>query len=200
MKVVFALDDFCWQYRECISYLEELNDYFDNFKVSLFTIPCYEKVPLSSHWDYLSNVKFKSEHILHGYYHTIAEFQYLNKFQSADYIEYGIKEFKKCGIPIIKGFKGPNWKFSEGLVEQLKFMGFWLATYRPMNIDGLKTYDWSWDVGSKERPEGDVIHAHGHTYNLSGPGKGIGESMENIKNQLPKNIEFLFISEFMKER
>jgi hypothetical protein len=34
MRCVLSLDDYCWQYRDCIEYLEDLNEYFDNFKVS----------------------------------------------------------------------------------------------------------------------------------------------------------------------
>jgi hypothetical protein len=196
MKCVFSLDDYCWQYRDCIEYLEDLNEYFDNFKVSLFTIPCFEETPLSLHWEYLASVKFKSEHILHGYYHTTAEFQTLNKIQSRDYIEKGIEEFKKCGIPILPGFKGPNWRYGDGLVEQLKSMKFWLATYRPVDIEGLKTYNWNWDIGDSMIPNAEIIHAHGHTHSLSGPGKGIQDSMDNFK-RLPKDTEFLFISEVM---
>jgi hypothetical protein len=196
MKCVFSLDDFCWQYWECIPYLEELNNYFDNFKVSLFTIPCYAGISLSQYWKELNNVNFKYEHILHGYYHSPLEFDYLSKQQAKDYIQAGIVEFARCNIPVIKGFKCPNWKYSEGTVEALKELGFWLATYRPVQIDGVRTYNWNWDIGEL-LPGVEVLHAHGHTHKVSGPGKGVNESMENIK-QLDRDTEFLFISEVMR--
>lgn len=197
MKCVLSLDDYCWQTKESIKYLEELNNYFSDFKISLFTIPCFKQMSLSSHWDELSDVKFKAEHILHGYYHTTAEFENLDKFQSAYFIERGIEEFKKCNLPIIKGFKSPNWRNSNGLFDYLKSVGFWLATLRPVNIDGLRIYNWNWDIGDNNIPTSEIVHAHGHTHNVSGPGAGIEVSMNNIR-KLPADTEFLFISEVMK--
>jgi hypothetical protein len=197
MKCVFSLDDYCWHYRDCILFLDKLNSYFPEFKVSLFTIPCFEGIPLCSYWKELSDVRFKNEHILHGYYHSTAEFEHLTKQQALDYIKMGIEEFKRCDIPIVNGFKGPNWRYSPGTEEALKSIEFWLAPYRPTEINGLKTYHWNWDIG-EPIPKGiDFLHAHGHTHSLSGPGKGIQDSMKNII-QLPVETEFLFISEVMK--
>lgn len=197
MKCCFSLDDYCWQYRDCILYLNDLNNYFNNFKISLFTIPCFERVPLSEHKEVL-NLDFKHEHILHGYYHSTHEFEYLNEWQASDYIMDGVNMFIDCNIELIDGFKAPNWRYGNGTIEALKKHKLWLATYRHEDIDGLRTYDWNWDIGDTNIPfDNDIIHAHGHTHSVSGPGKGIQESMDNIK-RLPKDINFMFISEFMK--
>jgi len=195
MKCVFSLDDFCYEERDVLSYLKILNEYFNNFKVSMFTIPCYMGNKLSEKKEWLEALPENIEHILHGYFHTHRECQHLDHMQAKHFIELGIEEFRKCGFPIIPGYKCPNWTLGEGIVSALIQKNFWVAPYTPRHDPGeIKTYHWNWDIGEEIPTNVEMLHAHGHTHSLSGPGKGIQDSMDNVL-KLPRDTEFFFISE-----
>ena len=197
-KCVFSLDDFCYQEKEVVPFIQELEEYFDNFKISLFTIPCYLGTYLHKNQDWLSSIAKKNmEFILHGYFHTNHEFSHLDKIQCRYFIELGIAEFKQCGINLVEGFKAPNWRYDDELIQYLKEIEFWLAVYTPGHAsDEVSCYFWNWDIGQPIPQNIEILHAHGHTHRQSGPGAFIGDCMENIK-KLPKDTEFYFISEAM---
>jgi len=195
MKCVLSLDDFCYQHRESIKYIEELFEYFDNFKISMFTIPRYEDIPLFRNLKWFFNLP-RIEFILHGYYHMNYEFKDLNFQQCIHFIKSGIEEFKVCNIKIVKGFKAPNWRYNEDLIKALKSLGFWLAVYTPGHMTKeIPCYTWNWDIGT-DIPDVNFLHAHGHVHRQSGPGAYIGDCLENIK-KLPKDTKFYYVGEFM---
>jgi len=199
MKCFFSLDDFCYEEREVIPFIKELDDYFDKFKISLFTIPCYMRNHLCKTRDWFSSVaKDNMEFILHGYFHSNHEFAQLDEIQCRHFIELGIMEFRSCGIQLYeKGFKAPNWRYNDNLIRVLKDMRMWLAVYTPNHAtEEIPCYFWNWDIGQPIPQNVEVLHAHGHTHRQSGPGAFIGDCIENIK-QLPKDTEFSFISETM---
>ena len=193
MKCIFTLDDFCMTYQDCLKYLEYLNDYFDDFKASLFTIPCHNRDYLSDHKDWIQKLPDYLEFIPHGWVHNNHEFSELDYHDCRDKINLGIIEFADAGIPLIRGFKAPNWRYNKNLVKVLKEKNFWLAIYTEGNhagkTDGIKipTHAWNWDIG-KPIPEKDTLYAHGHVHSQSGPGAYIGDSVENI-TQLPKDTK-----------
>ena len=196
MKCIFSLDDFCKHHESVVHYLQILAEYFPKFKASMFTIPCYGKTPIVQHKEWYDSLPFQVEHILHGYFHTRHEFEKLDRIQCEHFIQEGIDRFTECGFPIVKGFKAPNWRYNNELVGALKEKGFWLATYTPNhNTTEVPCYNWNWDIGDPI-PNVDFLHAHGHVHNISGPGKGIEVSMNNIL-KLPKYTEFYFIGEYM---
>ncbi len=196
MKCIFSLDDFCYQHKEVMESVKDLSDYFDNFKISMFTIPRFGNIPLYKNLEWLNNLPKNIEFILHGYYHMNYEFMNLNYQQCKHFINLGIEEFERCNLNIIKGFKAPNWRYNNDLVLALKDLGFWLAVYTPGHINNeIPCYIWNWDIG-KEIPNINILHAHGHVHRQSGPGAFIGDYLENIKS-LPKDTNFYYISEFM---
>ena len=197
-KIVFSLDDYCWQYRDCREYLNKLKDYFINFKCSFFTIPAYEGILLSEHKEIL-DFDYPVEHLLHGYMHTNHEFKDLMGEKMVLRLSFGQDEFKKCNIKPRKIFKAPNWRYNDSLVDAMIMWNWTLAIYSPgYRVRGLKVYEYNWDIGDPKIPGDAIIHAHGHTHYVSGPGKGIDnpEVVENIM-QLPKDIEFMLISDFL---
>lgn len=201
MKCVFSLDDYCYENRDVVKYIHELNDYFDNFKISLFTIPCYKGVSLDKNLEWFWENHINSEYILHGFWHMNYEFLHLNEEQCSLFVDLGIKVFQKCNIRFVPGFKAPNWRYNKGLVKALKKKDFWMAVYSERHIVlDVPCYVWNWDIGETKISDWlldvPIIHAHGHCLRQSGPGKYLKDYMDNIK-KLPKNTEFYFISEFM---
>jgi hypothetical protein len=204
MKCIFTLDDFCVTYQDCLQYLEYLNGYFDDFKASLFTIPCHNRDYLSDHKDWVKKLPEYLEFIPHGWIHNNHEFAELDYHECRDRINLGIMEFADAGIPLVRGFKAPNWRYNKNLVRALHEKGFWLAIYTEGNHAGkaegvnLPTHLWNWDIG-KPIPDKDPLYAHGHVHSQSGPGAYIGDSIENI-TKLPKDTKFVFLSEHMTEQ
>ena len=201
MNCVFSLDDFCYQERDVVPFIQELDSYFNNFKISLFTIPCYERIHLIDNKDWLLSISDKNmEFILHGYYHMNYEFMHLNQEQCDHFIDLGIQEFNKVGFNLIKGFKAPNWRYNDDLIKSLKKIGFWLAVYTSGHVTNeIPCYTWNWDIGQPIPKDVKVLHAHGHTHRQSGPGAFLGDCIDNIK-KLPKDTEFSFVSESMIDR
>jgi len=203
MKCIFTLDDFCFAYRDCTKYLEDLNSYFDNFKVSMFTIPAFNRDYLSNYKDWLAGLPDYIEHIPHGWIHNNYEFMELDYHECRDRINLGLMEFMDAGIPIVKGFKAPNWRYNANLVKVLQEKGFWLAVYNEghhrSNASGISIpiHAWNWDIGTPT-PEVNILYAHGHVHSQSGPGAYIGDCIDNIK-KLPKDTEFMFLGEHMEK-
>lgn len=204
MKCIFTLDDFCFAYKDCMQYLEDLNAYFDAFKVSMFTIPASNRDYLSNHKDWLATLPQYIEHIPHGWIHNNYEFMELDYHECRDRVNLGIMEFIDAGLPIIKGFKAPNWRYNKNLVKVLEEKGFWLAVYNEGHHRGsaggiqIPIFAWNWDIGTKIPENIDILLAHGHVHSQSGPGAYVGDYIENIK-QLPKDTEFIFLSKFMED-
>lgn len=198
-KVVFSLDDYCYQYQSCRKYLDILNNYFTNFKCSFFTIPCYENIAIALHPEILE-FNYPVEHLIHGCYHNNHEFANLILPEITRRLGFTWMYFKEAKLPIHKIFKAPNWRYNSNLEEVLRMWGWTLAIYSPgYRRKDLKSYEFNWDIGTNKLPDATIIHTHGHTHDVSGPGAGIdrGGVVENIM-QLPKDIEFMLISEFLK--
>jgi hypothetical protein len=111
-------------------------------------------------------------------------------------------EFMDAGLPLVKGFKAPNWRYNKNLVKVLAEKGFWLAVYNEGhhrgNAGGIEVpiHAWNWDIGTPI-PATDFLYAHGHVHSQSGPGAYIGDCVENI-TKLPKDTEFIFLGEHMQ--
>lgn len=204
MKCIFTLDDFCFAHKGCMKHMEDLNSYFDNFKASMFTIPAFGRDYLTNQQEWVNSLPKYLEHILHGWIHNNYEFMELDYHECRDRINLGIMEFMDIGLPIIKGFKAPNWRYNKNLVKVLQEKGFWLAIYTEKHHKGkadginIPTCAWNWDIGTEIPPNTDLLFAHGHVHSQSGPGAYIGDCIENIK-KLPKDTEFMFLSEVMQQ-
>lgn len=190
-KVIFDLDDFACDDKNCLLELIELRDILPHLKVTLFTIP--KKIDP----DLLEIVKTFDwiELAVHGFNHeSNYEFSKLTKEEAKALILKGFDERY-----FVKGFKAPGWQISEGTMEALKELGFWVAVqwgdgrllgdpngpYQPAVIDGLPYYAFREHPGS----------IHGHTWECCGNGiKALWPEL--IK--LPPETEFQFISELFK--
>ena len=169
-----------------------LKNILPNLKVTLFTIPSKVNLEIldeTKRFDWI-------ELALHGFLHgENYEFAKLNKEEAKDLILQGYKE-----SVFVKGFKAPGWQISEGTMEALKELGFWVAVqyndgrlngdvngpYQPKVIEGLESYAF------KEYPNA----IHGHTWNCCG--NGISEIWEEFM-KIPKDAEFITINEYVQK-
>lgn len=194
MKCVFSLDDFCYQHKDILLFMEELNEYFNDFKYSLFTVPCFEEKSFNENQEWLRSLPKNIEYITHGFTHVNHEFANLDYETCMDLVCKGVVLMASTGLRLAPGFKAPNWRYNDNLIKVLKKLKFWLAVYTPNHATTqVPCYFWNWDIGQKI-PEVEILHAHGHTHRQSGPGAYIGDCIENIKT-LPKDTEFYYISE-----
>lgn len=193
MKYIFDLDDFCDEYN-CLQDLITLKEILPNLKVTLFTIP--KKISK----DLLLTVGRLDwiELAVHGLNHdSNYEFSKLTKEEAKQKLDDAYDpEF------YIKGFKPAGWQISKEAMEVLKEEGYWLAVqyedgryegnpdgpYQPKVLEGSKYY------ALNDPPEG-YLGIHGHTWDCCG--NGLREGLWKTLTQLPKDAEFVFISEII---
>ena len=134
---------------------------------------------------------------VHGCFHEDNyEFADLSKEDAATLISVGYDS-----LHYVKGFKAPGWQISQGTMEALKELGFWVAVqwgddrfngdvngpYQPAVIEGLPYYAF------REYPEA----IHGHTWDTCNNGI---ESLWAKLIALPKESEFLFINDYINAK
>jgi hypothetical protein len=191
MSYILDLDDH--PDGDCLPRLLELKKILPKLKLTLFAIPIKmtkEKLEEIEQYDWIQLAVHGFEH--EGNY----EFAYLNKEGAEVLITTGYDS-----LHYVKGFKAPGWQISQGTMEALKEMGFWVAVqwsddrlngdpngpYQPAVIEGLKYYAW------REYPNA----IHGHTWECCG--NGLGTLWARLI-ALPPDSEFLFIDDYVKTK
>lgn len=204
MKVVLNLDDFT-PVQNRFDLLYRLKDYFPDFKVSMFTIPIDKKMdygPYCIRPQLLEEVKRNLDWlqiIPHGLTHSssweLREMSYEDfKFKTLPSV---IRSFELDGLPFVKGFKAPHWKWSEGVVKVLDEEGWWGAVLREGGMPTPKrsyVYThllnepfWESDV--------EVLKLHGHMY---GTKNDLGLCFDNLL-KLPRETQFSYVTDFIDE-
>lgn len=191
MKIVLDLDDF-YSCNHQFAKLDKLNDHFDNFKVTVFSIAtCMPE-------DWVKFDVFPRKYLnmaIHGYYHTFWECHNWDKITALRSITDAEESWT------VKGFKAPFWIDSRGTLEACKHLDYWMA----LNVeeppysrvpDGLKIYIHDYDIAHIPTTwDKEYLKLHGHIQNVCG--NGIDECFDNLI-KLPKDTEFVWIDDYMK--
>lgn len=203
-NLVLEFDDFHWRSPEnCIHEVDELIKEFPDIKISLFTTPLLNNLPLYENKDWINQVRsyIKSNNLrlaVHGLYHTQEEFKFLDKSQATQSLLLAQSIFVQSDLPFTKVFRGPHWGINEQSIQALNDLGY-THFYNHENyrhLDGVfnnKVIYYNWNL-KDEAPVETLLVAHGHTHNVCQ--NGINETMHRIKKfireQKPK---FLFVDE-----
>jgi len=173
--------------------LLELKKILQNLKVTLFTIPEKMDKEMDKEIEQYDWIQMA----VHGCFHEDNyEFAKLSKEDAETLISVGYDS-----LHYVKGFCAPGWQISQGTMEALKELGFWVAVqwgdgrlngdpngqYQPAVIEGLPYYAW------REYPNA----IHGHTWECCGNGL---ESLWQKLINLPKDSEFLFVDDYVKTK
>jgi hypothetical protein len=178
--------------------LKELYNYFDDFRVSLFTVPIDEMKDWGAYQSreyFLNEIRGMDwlQLIPHGYTHEGSE------MRNADYRYFkeitlpAIKKaFEKDGLKYEKGFCAPHWRWSDGVVRALDEEGWWGAVDPRQNMKKTNRY-FKYDYPINDFPAGDH-KLHGHIY---GTKNDLGLCMNNLL-RLPKNTKWEFITNYIE--
>ncbi len=195
-NVIFDLDDFAEpEERNCLDALISLKEKFPNLKVTLFSIPFYNK---NSQRDFLVDVSNKYPWIelaVHGWEHD-------SNFECATWdLRTAIKNINRAihyGC-FVKGFKAPGWQISRDTYQACKNLGVWVADHK------VSAYTEPGILNKERRPLGLPIYEidhewmlHGHTWNCVG--NGIYELVEKWEEEgypFNKDTKFHFVSEII---
>lgn len=204
MKVVLDLDDFT-VVNNRLDLLLKLKEYFQNFKVSLFTVPVDTKTdygPYLLRKDFLIEIKKHLDWmqlIPHGLVHNSASEMMTPGYSvfKTNVIPKIKKAFDDDGLPFVNGFKGPHWKWSKGVVDTLDELNWWGAIKRDDN--GMpkpkKFYKYSHSLDENYLDSNlDVIKLHGHIYGCK---DDLGINFQNLL-KLPKDTEFYYCTDFLQ--
>jgi hypothetical protein len=184
--------------------LLRLKESYPRLKVSMFTIPfdyVYEGDLSASllRKDTLAMIKKNLdwiEIIPHGLIHTNREFEkctYETMKLSMKAID---EQFKKDGLPYVKGFKAPYWLWNEEVVRALDDSGWWGAIDRKGYTAIPKKY-YRYTHGIDEwfsESNLPVLKLHGHITAASN--NGIERCFANLF-RMPTDTEFKFASELL---
>ena len=175
-KMVIDFDDLEDKWASSLNYLYEIKKKHPNFKVTLFTV-----VNRSSR-EILRELKSLKwiELAIHGWNHTPDEWRWDEKTAT-----YYLRKALESGY-FVKGFKAPNWRYSNGTLKALGEMGFWAAFRHKNEVPkGLRYY-------SLDKEEG-IEKYHGHLSNTCGNYIGL------VQPKISAGTDFLFVSEIVKE-
>lgn len=182
--------------------LYKLRDYFPSFKISLFTVPVDKKEDWGAYLarkDYLAEIKENLDWIQiipHGWKHDGSEIKNCN-YESFYSMLLDIKDvFDREGLPFVKGFCAPHWRWNSHVTRVLDDEGWWgsVDPRQPNMPCPKKFYRYSHPI---DMPlHGDVLKLHGHVYGTS---NDLGRCMDNLLT-LPKDTEWRFVTDFIEEK
>ena len=185
--------------------LLKLKEHFPNFKVSLFTVPVDKKSdwgPYLIREDILKEIKKHLDWmqiIPHGLWHEKLEALMWDYAHTKSFVLPTIKElFDKDGLPFVKGFCAPHWRWSKGVVMALDEEGWWGAIDRDKSTPCPKRFYqyncllnepfWESDIS--------VLKLHGHIY---GTKNDVGRCFDNLL-KLPLDTEWHFVTNFLEDK
>jgi len=221
-KVIIDLDDFAMG-TPCLDILENIKQHYPNFKCTLFTVPM-EPGLLSSKTDMKKYVEWVDlvnsydwiEVAVHGFLHDkkemMGDYESSQKvimaaermFKEVKHKErkkyFGFKWYKyKTNMNYVKVFKAPGWQMSQDAYRAARDKGYVVAVDRnepTPEIEGLETYKYNWSIEEPFPTEYKVVKGHGHVIGMA---NSIRRCYMNLLN-MPQNVEFLTINEYLNER
>lgn len=166
-----------------------LRDYFDDFRVSLFTVPTPGKI----------EVKDWMQFIPHGLDHKGSEarrWDYAHfKHEIIPEVE---KRFENLGLPITEGFCAPHWNWNEDVVKTLNDIGWWgaISPYRTDMPSPDRYYIYDYAINEPFwKDDRETLKLHGH---LGCTKDDLALCMDNLL-KLPEDTEWKFVTEFIDE-
>src|SRR3990167_9603213 len=202
MKVCLDLHDFS-VVNNRLDLLLKLKQRYPGFKASLFTVPVDGKEdwgPYLIRKQLLEEVKKHLDWIQiipHGLMHDGSEMKSCGYNTFKKFIIPEIeKAFEKDGLPYIKGFVSPHWRWNNEIVRVLNEMGWWGAIdpRQPDMACPSVFYRYSHCI-DEILPDVEVLKLHGHVY---GTRNDLGKCFENIC-KLPASAEWHFVTDFLEE-
>jgi GT2 family glycosyltransferase len=203
--VTLDFDDFSIENNN-FYYLDQLKRIYPKLKVSMFYIPFdvsyFDRIMDFQRKEGIRSLKDRLdwiELIPHGLTHIQEEFLHI-KDDDYETVFKGIEEaYKTYDLPMVKGFKAPQWAYKSSLVEYLNDKGWWLAVDRnqPESPRTKKNFVYT---HSTDEPfwlcNKDSINLHGH---ISLPSRN--NLVDNLVNLLKINpkVEWKFVSEVMND-
>jgi len=195
------LDDFS-VINSRLDLLFQLRDYFQDFRISLFTVPV--EIGIDRDWgislienELLATIKKNIDWmqiIPHGLTHNGSEMRDMNY----DTFKMAMNEtkiiFDRKGLPFEKGFKAPHWRWNKEVVRALDDEGWWGAVdpRQPNMSKPKRYYEYSHSIDNIDY-SCDVLKLHGHIF---GTRNDLGKCMENIL-KLPKDTNWKFVTDFI---
>lgn len=203
-KVVLNLDDFS-PVNNHLDLLLRLKEYYPNFKVSMFTVPIDIKTDWGAYCNrdkYLKKIKENLDWIQiipHG----------LTHYSSREMKDCSAEEFKneiipritqafaEDGLPFVKGFKAPHWKWSDGVVDALDDEGWFGAILRePGMLETQKFYQYNHLINEPFwESDLEVLKLHGHIY---GTKNDFEDCFDNLL-KLPLDTQWYYVTDFIEE-
>jgi len=180
-----------------------LNDHFDHFKITLFTIPQKADDNLL----YTMDEKEYAQLAMHGWEHndSMEAYKWHSLRMIRDRFKYWKRKTKKFNC-VVEGWKAPGWWNTPEVIQIVNEYGWWAATNvnNPTFHDARPNREYVFDLGIHEMEdaldtwkeegcgyEDYPLKIHGHTHNC---GNGIEECMSNVL-KIPKDAEFYWIDE-----
>lgn len=202
MKVSLDLHDFS-VVNNNLDVLFHLKCAVPELKVSLFTVPIDTKADFGQYLvreRLLRRVKGCLDWIQiipHGLYHTGRE---MSKVTYKEFNEYYLpmiqKAFNDDGLPFVKGFLAPHWKWNEEVVRALDDAGWWGAIDPRQYMPKPKRfYQYNCSIDEK-LPEKEILKLHGH---LFGTKNDLVECYENIL-KVPASAEWHYVTDFIEKK
>ena len=184
-----------------------LKQHYDDFKITLFTIPLPNQFFYSNNAKHFKGDKYKEwakimngydwlQIGLHGFFHTLGEFD-CNYYKAIDMITAAENLFKSIDLKYEKIFRAPYWQYSYEALNALKDKGYTVCInpeYPVAAPEGLKVYKHNWSF-EKKIPKEKWIKGHGHIFETGGSTNAIGACLGNITKQIPQDAKFKFIYE-----
>lgn len=202
MKVALNLDDFSI-INNRLDLLLKLKEKYPGFKVSLFTVPIDTRGDWGIsliRWELLNKVKENLDWIQiipHGLTHEGSEMKRYDYRTFKYEIMPRIKQaFDKDGLPFVRGFKAPHWRWTEGVVKALDEEGWWGAVDRRQPLMPCTKRFYKYSHCLDEPFDGDLLKLHGHIY---GTDSDLGKCFDNLM-KLPLNTEWYFVTDFIEDK
>lgn len=204
--IVWEMDDFS-VLRSRPDLLRQLKEMYPKLKVSMFTIPFdYEAEKSQVRLQRDEALKFIHDNldwiqiIPHGLIHLPKEFAYADKQAMKMAMKAIDEQFKKDGLPYVKGFKAPYWLWNQDVIDVLDDEG-WFGAIDPAQPQMLKTkkfYRYKYGINLPFwEAQDEVLKLHGH---MSPPSpNNIDDNFVNL-TKMPRDSEFKFVTDFIDEK
>jgi predicted deacetylase len=201
MNICIDYDDFHSNSPyNCLATLYDIIEEIPKIKITLFTTPLMEHVPIGNNEKFCKEVKYliKNKNValgIHGTYHTNEEFKSTNYEESGGLILKSKRALFEANLPYIPIFKAPNWSINIATIqalENLKFTHIFMHSnfkHLTPSLTFAKSIFYNWNLADPYRYVGEKIIAHGHVYNTCN--NGISETSSKLICFLRENKDKL---------
>ena len=189
--------------------LLRIKQHYPDFKMTCFTVPFPKEFFYKPNQKHFSREKYRKwaeivnsydwiQVAMHGFGHSHFEFDCT--YEKADTMLKAAENlWDEVGLKYVKIFRAPYWQYSYDAIHALKDRGYVVAIDRnnPRPVPpGTKVYIYNWSF-EEPLPGDPIIKGHGH---FTGRNKNnINDTLGNILHHLPRNSEFIFISEYLEK-